>query len=163
MICLSCGKINESDAEKCVQCGSALSKMAKSPPRLYGHLFHLQEAGRDVTLGQITIEEFADILKKIEEVLEEKFKEIIEMDLPDDLKEEFNLEINTGVEGIKHFREAIATLKKYIKDRNLQHLHTGMTMAEIATQKLNEALALNWQNYLRWQETMEEFLHSREI
>lgn len=135
----------------------------QAPPRLTAHLVKIEQAARDVSLGQIGMDDFRDILDELEALFSTKLSEVDELQIPDEFATEVSPELDIGRRGIVRYLEAIADLRAYVKERNLASLQDGLEKAREANDLVNEALQMNWSTYQTYRQAAEEFIAQQKI
>jgi hypothetical protein len=123
-----------------------------------GQLSILKDSARKVSLGQISIESFEAGLKRFEKRLSEVASMLENLDIPEEMRLEISPELDVGSEGVRLYREAITTMQSYVSTRNLAFLQEGLEKAEKGNVKINEALQINWNNFLNWKNMTEDLL-----
>lgn len=131
------------------------------PPKLTTHLVQIEQAARDVTLGQIGINEFAALVVRLERLFHKKLEEvrdIIRDDVPPDFLVEIAEEMDVGQRGIDLYLQAMAEFHEYIRTRSLEAVQRGLDKSRLANDLVNDALVRNWQTYYTYQQAAEEYI-----
>lgn len=157
MICPECGYINGDGQDICKKCRHPLFNMA-TPPRITARFAQIQMAVHNLSYGQMTTGEFEEFLNRTAEFFLEKYQEVKEMDIPIDMTGELKRELEMGLLGIETFISSIDILRKYITKRDIRVLEEGLQTARKASDLVNTALSLNWQNHNVFRESTEEYL-----
>lgn len=149
LICVRCGAENSDTSKFCNNCQAALpqipaaSRGHRDPDKVMDRFYQVEEAVKATKSGEWTVDEYADFLDNISEVLAQKEDEIRAIELPDDLYEEFSDELESGFEGMALFNEGINHLMSYVEDQDTSHLDYGMDLCLQGSEKLNDAMRLN--------------------
>jgi hypothetical protein len=159
MLCLACAHINPRTATECEVCMKPLA-CREPPPPIFTNLNKIRTAIRQVTIGEITFKQFEDLLDSLERLFDEKLAEVKSIAIPEDMIREMKDEMDVGTEGIKIYLQALVPLRRYLKDHNVDYLSQGLALSEVANNKMNQALFLNWQAFRALQESAEEYLSS---
>lgn len=141
-----------------MKCGRPLAPFPAAPPFLEGQLSTLRDSARKVSLGQISIKEFEEVLDRFENRLNEVSSLLETLDVPEEMSLELLPELTVGSEGVHFHREALQAMRDYVSSRNLGVLREGLEKAEKANEKINEAMQLNWKSFLNWKEMTEDLL-----
>lgn len=131
------------------------------PPKLTTHLVQIEQAARDVALGQISINEFGTVVTRLERLFRQKLEEVREIlhsEVPEDFLPEIADEMDVGQRGIECYLAAMAAFFEYIRDRDLEHIQRGLALSHEANEMVNEALTRNWQTYDTYQRAADEFV-----
>lgn len=130
----------------------------QAPPRLTMHLVKIEQAVRDISLGQIGMPEFEALVQGFEDLFSQKLQEVRDMEIPSDFQAEVSPEIEIGTRGIEWYLAAMADFRAYVEGRDLAFLKSGMEKARQGNDLVNEALQLNWATYQTYRQAAEEYL-----
>lgn len=131
------------------------------PPKLTTHLVQIQQAARDVTLGQISVGEFATQIARLQQLFQRRLDEVralIRDEVPDDFLPEIADEMNVGQRGIELYLAATDAFLAYVETRDLDQIQRGLTLSAEANELVNQALMRNWQTWRTYQQTAEEYV-----
>ncbi len=161
LVCVRCGTENTEGVKFCINCQSVLpqipaaSRPPSTPEMIMDRFYQVEEAVKSIRSEEWTIDEFADYMENMAEVLAQKEEDIRSIDLPDDLYEEFAEELEIGFEGMALFIEGVNHLIDYVDDPNPEHLEYGLDLCRKGGEKVNEAIRLNKQHTDRLKETID--------
>lgn len=131
------------------------------PPKLTTHLVQIQQAARDVTLGQIGVDEFGAQVTRLQQLFKRKLDDVralIRDEVPDDFLPEIADELNVGQRGIELYLTATDALLAYVETRDLEHIQRGLVLSAEANELVNQALVKNWQTWRTYQQAAEEYV-----
>ncbi|MBM3461352.1 MAG: hypothetical protein FJX76_04550 [Armatimonadetes bacterium] len=130
----------------------------QAPPKLTAHLVRVEQSVRDVSLGQMAIEDFVAMVDELDALFQQKLSEVEGMEVPADCGEEINAEMEVGRRGIEWYLVALQDLREYVNERSLSSLQAGLEKARMGNDLLNEALQMNWATYQFYRQAAEEYL-----
>lgn len=136
------------------------------PPKLTTHLLQIEQAVRDVTYGQIGINEFAAVVIRMERLFRQKLdevREIVRDEVPADFLVEIADEMDVGQRGIELYIDAMKDLHEYIRSRDLDPIERSLEKCRQANELVNLALVKNWQTYYTYQQAAEEFIKQTQV
>ncbi|MHC9539171.1 MAG: hypothetical protein AB9903_06595 [Vulcanimicrobiota bacterium] len=163
ILCVRCGTANFEGDGACVKCCAALPRI---PPALRmmeqkrGHLEQLENAGRELQEGTLSLDGFRDILLKIEERVAASVNNLKNMsrdkvsdgELQALLDEEYSL----ALEGSEMMLAAVGEMSLYIGHHDPDnyfcedyehsaesHLENGVSIARTATETINSSLEIS--------------------
>lgn len=129
------------------------------PPRITTHLVQIEQAVRNVTMGQIAIEEFEALVDRLEKMFRQQLAEVEAVEVPPDFLGEMSDELQVGRAGVGLYIEAMGDFRVYLRERSLDILSRGLDKARRANDMVNEALARNWKTYNTYRQSTEEYLY----
>lgn len=132
--------------------------MQQLPPKLTAHLTKLEQAAKDVSLGQITLEEFLTLVSYFQNLFRTKLAEVEAIDIPDDFRDEMKPEMSAGRRGVELYISALYDFREYADSGDLQLLQIGLDKAREGNDLINEALRLNWTTYYTYRQAAEDYL-----
>jgi hypothetical protein len=149
IICAQCGTENSDQAEVCARCGVAFAE-APRPPAAEGQpvenrLREVEEAVRRVVSGELSPQEFGQMMSHLSAELAAKEQEIRDIELPPEALQAFREELEAGFGGMKLFKEGVQTLLRYGEDPRQEHLDSGLELVRQGNARLNYAVELNRQ------------------
>lgn len=156
MICVKCGQQNSPGQNFCQQCNSVLPKI--SDPGQVNHqkvnerYIQLKEASDKVLAGTWSAEEYGAFLENIARVLAQKEEEIREMEIPPEAIEAFREELEVGFSGIEMYNQGVCTMKIYLADGDVAHIHQGLEMVREGNDLINDAMRINRDNRRKLEE-----------
>ena len=136
------------------------------PPKLTTNLVQIQQAARDVTLGQIGINEFGALVTRLQQLFQAKLddvRQLVRHEVPADFMPEIADEMNVGQRGVELYIGAMDEFFEYIRTRDLEHIQRGLQMSRDANDLVNEAMVRNWQTYQTYQQAAEEFVRQAQF
>lgn len=131
------------------------------PPKLTTHLVQIQQAARDVTLGQIGIDAFEAQITRLKQLFERKLDDVrvlVRDEVPDDFLPEIADEMNVGQRGIELYITALNAFLAYVETRDLEQIQRGLALSIEANDLVNQALLKNWQTWQTYQQAAEEYV-----
>jgi hypothetical protein len=162
LTCLKCGCINKMPAEACEKCKSPLIRGRRIPPKMSKSLAYIKDLVQKFQKDEITSDKFSEALSDLKAFFNKVLNEHMARQIPDDLMQEAKDELMLGRAGIARYLSAMDSLIYYAKNSNLEALEEGLQYAEEATDMLNRALAMNWESFRAFQESIEEHILSQE-
>lgn len=163
MICPSCGFLNKSEEKICQRCKNTLTERLPYPPQVPLFLSKLEKLCRDISLGQISLDDFKEELKKNKENLIKIKKDLEKTNIPADILPQIKEEMTLGLKGIEFFITGMEKMEEYIKKRNLKFLEEGLKLSREGNALLDSAIKANWMQFRAFQESIEDFLRQQEI
>lgn len=161
LVCIRCGTENQDGTKFCSNCQAALpqipaaSQMPRDPEKIMDRYHQVEDAVNSVKSGEWTMEEYAEYLENMVDMLAQKEEDIRSMDLPDDLYDEFAEELEVGFEGMAMFIEGVNHLLSYVDDQNGDHLDYGLELCYQGGEKVNEAISMNKKHTDKLKETID--------
>jgi hypothetical protein len=147
IVCTRCGTENPAGKRYCTSCQAALPQMVsqemRTPDKLTARYNQLRDAADKVTDGEWTLDEYADFMEHIAQVLAEKEEEIREIEIPEEGYEDFAEELEVGFNGIALYNEGISHMLMFVDDQNTDHLDYGLELVLQGNDLLNEAMRIN--------------------
>ncbi|NDD29326.1 MAG: hypothetical protein EB084_13770 [Proteobacteria bacterium] len=131
------------------------------PPKLTTHLVQIEQAAREVALGQLSINEFGALITRLRQLFKQKLDDVREMlahEVPADFLPEIADEMEIGQRGIEIYMQATDALLEYIHTRQIDSLQRGIELARDANDLVNQALVRNWQTYDTYQQAADEYV-----
>jgi len=162
MLCLACKHLNPRTASSCEICRTPLPSR-EPPPPIFTNLNKIRTAIAQVTRGEITFTQFEELVAGLEKLFREKLAEVSGISIPDDMIAEMKDEMDVGTEGIKIYLQSLVPLRRYLEEHNVDYLSQGLALAEVANNKMNQALLLNWRAFRSLQESAEEYISTNTV
>jgi hypothetical protein len=129
----------------------------EAPPRLTAHLVEVEQAASRVSMGHMSIEEFSALVLRLEALFQNRLNEINCVDVPEDFQAELQEELAVGKRGIELYLDSMQDFKRYVEERALSCLSSGVGKSRAANELVNEALRLNWVTYDTYRRALEEY------
>lgn len=161
MLCVECGHIGDSFDKSCEKCGADYPDREKAPPKIESTYFDLEKSCKNIRERNISSGDFRDKLNSMQSKFQTLLKDVENTPIPEEYRQEMQQELNTGIDGIKLYLEALSEMHQYLETRDNIFLDRGLAMAKDANNRLNEALRMNFESYRAIQETAEEFLSTQ--
>jgi len=157
LICVKCGHSNPPNQNFCEKCNASLPKIVEQskievPLRVNERFNQLKEAGDKVLSGEWTVEQFAEFLEHIYQILVQKEQEIREIEIPQETFDDFRDELETGFAGIELYNQGLAEMNAYVQDLNSEHIEYGLQLVNEGNEKINEAMRINRENRQKLEE-----------
>jgi len=130
MLCLYCGAKNADLAQSCVSCKRDIS----TPPDVKGHLGQVISACEKLQKGIISLIEFEEVLRRVDDITQQAKDEISSTPRKDAKAAEFPR--RQALRGLEMFEEAISELKLYLQDKDTTHI-------EYAIPRIREAFKIS--------------------
>jgi len=148
-VCTRCGTQNPDHKNYCENCNSVLpaipasAQSPKTPDVVLERYNQLREAADLVMNGEWTIDEYAEFLENIAQVLAQKEQEIRDIEIPEEAYEDFEDELSVGFEGITLYNEGIAHMMLFLDDQDPAHIEYGLELVYQGNENINEAMKIN--------------------
>ncbi|MHB2020777.1 MAG: hypothetical protein ACYCW6_27885 [Candidatus Xenobia bacterium] len=157
LICFKCGSQNAPGSNFCNECNAALPKMQQTdsftpPPRINERYMQIKDAGDKVVSGEISLEEYCTFLDRVISVLEEKERQIREIEIPPEAVEDFREELETGFTGIDLYNQGLQTMRYYAEEPDAVHIETGLQLIREGNEMINDAMRINRENRRKLEE-----------
>lgn len=159
MICVKCGFNNPDGSNYCQECNAVLPKLHQVsvvPPQKVNERYNqLREAGEKVKGGEWTIEQYAEFLNNVAQILAQKaeeIREISETEIPPEAFADFEEELTIGFDGIAHYELGIVEMMLYCGSHDPTHIDKGLELVAIGNEKINEAMGINRENRRKLEE-----------
>jgi hypothetical protein len=148
ILCLHCQSLSEPDGNNCKHCGATLPKLAYKAEMLkidnitilYDMLRALAGA---LVNSKVSLDDFEDYVGHLGESLEVIGQEINEIEFDEDIKEEFEEELEFGLEGINAVYEGLELLMEYGDEEDVDCLVDGLEAIRDGVVLINKARAIN--------------------
>jgi|GEM_PF-5539026 len=139
MYCLKCGKEYPPETEFCGDCGFLIAG-ERSGKKVFGaHFMQLVRSGNQMLKDEITPPLFLDVLDNMSTVLDKLENDLAReaenpelTDTPPEIITLLQQPINYAREGITLYRQALESLRSYLKDSRKESIHGGLALAEKA-------------------------------
>lgn len=151
MVCIKCGHENPDNVNYCQKCNALLPKLSagyKPPPpqKTIGRLKQFKDAVEKVKNKKWSDRDFKKFLDDISQNLTTRAGEIKDVEIPAEIKSEFEEELAIGFDGINLFEEGMKELYLYLGDHSQVSLDKGLKLIEEGNDKINEAMKINREN-----------------
>ncbi len=124
--------------------------MGNQQPETIGrHLAEIEDACQRVASGEWNGDQFADYIDQLAEKLQERENFIRQIEIPPEAIEDMREELEIGFSGIAHWNDGVARIAQFLDEPEVAHLEEGLEMCRQGNDLLNEAMALNRENYKR--------------
>ncbi len=163
ILCVRCGTSNFEGDGVCGKCGAALPRI---PPALRmmeqkrGHLEQLESAGMEVQEGTLSLDDFRDLLRKIEGRVEKSVNTLRNMSRSSvsdyELQNLLNEEYSLALQGSEMMLAAVVEMSMYIGHYDADnylcedyehsaelHIENGVSLARTATETINRSLEIS--------------------
>jgi len=158
MICPNCQTVNSKGSKFCQNCGSPILPVPdgfvepQTPPPVKGRLESIKEVSEMARKGEITLDEFANFLSTISNVLAIKAEEIVELIEENQYAQQAPQEVEAGFKGMDLYEQGLAALMLFLSSGDPVNLDEGLQMIEAGNEYINQAMNLNQQasQNLQW-------------
>jgi len=124
--------------------------MGNQQPETIGRdLAEIEDACQRVASGEWNGDQFADYIDQLAEKLQERENFIRQIEIPPEAIEDMREELEIGFSGIAHWNDGVARIAQFLDEPEVAHLEEGLEMCRQGNDLLNEAMALNRENYKR--------------
>lgn len=158
IICVKCGHQNADNQSNCEQCGAQLPRMVQNqqeeagPNYINDRVHELEQAAAKVKSGEWDIEQFADYVDGILQVMNEREQSIRAIEIPPQTIDQFRAELEAGFTGITLYHDGLAKMASYAETQDPDVLSEGLDLVRQGNDYLNEALRLNFSAQKKYEE-----------
>lgn len=158
IICVKCGHQNPDSQTTCEQCRTPLPRLVQNekgdagPTYIDDRVRELEEAANKVQSEEWSIDEFAEYIDRILQVMAEREQTIKAIEIPPQTIDQFRAELEAGFQGISLYYEGLQRMQSFIETLDPADLHDGLDQVKRGNDFLNEALRLNYSSQKKYEE-----------
>lgn len=112
----------------------------------------LEQAAAKVKSGEWDLDEFADYIDGILQVMNEREQSIRAIEIPPQTIDQFRAELEAGFTGITLYHEGLSKMASYVETQEPELLAEGLDLVRQGNDYLNEALRLNFSSQKKYEE-----------
>lgn len=157
LLCYQCLNLSKPQ-DQCEHCGADLPGR-KAPPRLQVKTALLNQLSLEYRSRDIDRAQLEARLDQEERTIRSILGQAQDDQFDDDSRGYVEEELRIGRAGLTAYLEAINTMRHWIDTQDRGELKQFLALAAQADSYMNDAVALNFNNYKTYLESMGEFLH----
>lgn len=169
LVCIRCGHQNPDRQKYCESCNASLPRISEAvsaPPheRINVHYNQLKEAGEKIQSGDITQEQYLEVLDRISTIIMDRLKDLEGLEISEEVRASVEEELQLGLSGIQYFLQGIDEMRVYLEDPNPEHISVGLESIYQGNENLNVALEMARDNIRRLKDMgIESEIDTRDI